>query len=108
MVRRYGNNESKKIKIFDGTQWVDKGGGGVSSFFPSSWSKQKILEETALAFKKAKDNPSTYWTGSGNAYDVQSSDGSMTIRFFYGVNGEINTLLNGSANPIVKSSFPRF
>ncbi len=100
--------KARKIQIFDGTQWVSKNGGGVSSFFPSTWSKQKILEETALAFKKAQDNPSIYWTGSGNAYDVLSSDGSLKIRFFYGVNGETNTLINGSVNPIIKSSFPSY
>jgi hypothetical protein len=66
------------------------------------------LEETALAFKKAKANPTTYFDAvqNKNAYDIMSSDGSVKIRFFYGNPTEINPLLNGSTNPIIKSSFP--
>jgi hypothetical protein len=100
--------KAKKIKIFNGTQWVDKNGIGISSFFPSSWSKEKILEETALAFKKAKANPTTYFDAiqNKNAYDIISSDGTVKIRIFYGNPSEVNPLLNGSASPIIKSSFP--
>lgn len=100
--------KARRIEIFNGNQWIPKSNGGASSFFPSAWTKEQILEETALAFKKAKNNPSTYWTGNGNAYDVLSSDGSLTIRFFYGSNGEVNPLLTGTSMPIIKSSFPIF
>jgi hypothetical protein len=81
-------------------------GGGTSSFFPSTWSKQRIIEETALVFKKAKITPSAYQ--GGNTYELLASDGVTKIRFFYGVQSEVNPLINGSSSPIMKSSFPVF
>ena len=71
-------------------------------------TKQKILEETALAFKKAKANPNSCFdfVSNRNEYDVMSSDNTIKIRFFYGNVTESNPLLNGTTNPIIKSSFP--
>jgi hypothetical protein len=102
--------KARKIQISSGSGWVPKNGPGVSSFFPSTWSKGKILEETALAFKKAKANPNLYFDsiGNKNAYDVMSSSGSVKIRIFYGNVTEVNPLLNGTVNPVIKSSFPNY
>ncbi len=100
--------KARNIEILDGANWVPKSFGGVSSFFPKAWDKEKIIEETALAYLKAKKNPSTYWDAIGrkNAYEVLASDGTTKIRFFYGDPAEVNPLLNGSISPTIKSSFP--
>lgn len=100
--------KAERIQIFNGVQWVNKNSIGRSSFFPTKWGKQKILEETALAYMKAKANPSRYFdaVANKNAYNIISSDGLVEIRIFYGNYQEINPLLNGSANPVIKSSFP--
>ena len=45
---------------------------------------------------------------NGNTYYVMSSDGGIKITLFYRANGEINPLINGTTNPIIKSSFPKF
>lgn len=102
----HGNSVLKavKIEIFDGTSWIPKTGGGTSSFFPSTWSKERIIEETALAFRKAKLTPSAYQ--GGNTYQVLATDETTTIRFFYGAKTEINPLINGSNSPKIISSFP--
>jgi hypothetical protein len=102
----HGNTVQKavKIEISNGSTWVAKTGGGTSSFFPSTWSKERIIEETALAFKKAKKNPSSY--KGGNTYEVLATDNSTNIRFFYGVQTELNPLINGSTNPKIITSFP--
>lgn len=37
-------------------QWIDKmDNGGYSSFFPSSWTKDRIMDEIAFAWKNKKE-----------------------------------------------------
>lgn len=68
-------------------QWIDKmDNGGYSSFFPNSWTKDRIMEEIAFAWKNRKiiDQSKLYeFTG-------KTTTGQYII--FIERNGEIKTV----------------
>ena len=59
-----------KVEIYN-LDFLDNGGwkvknskGGMSTFFPDSWSKQRLQEELALAFKNKKYDKQNRWLGN--------------------------------------------
>ncbi|MDF2455091.1 MAG: hypothetical protein K0R51_1084 [Cytophagaceae bacterium] len=65
----------------DGTQLVKTNNGGVSSFFPKNWDKDRILDEVEHAISnnhgKIPSKP------NGNEYYGFSIDGKVEIHFYY-------------------------
>lgn len=83
--------EYARYKLEGNNNWIPKREN--STFFPSSWSNDRILEEIAYVRSKATNQvPQRKWTGL-------SSDGILTIEVRY-TGGDINNLTFDSAFPI--------
>ena len=79
-------------------KWVPKSNNeGNSTFFPSSWSKLKTLEEIAYAYQNIlKDKNATLW--SGNRYSFNSSSGDVEIHMY--IRGDDSI---ASAFPVIRA-----
>ena len=71
----------------------------MNDFFPSSWSRQKIVEE--IAFARSRLTMSNFDPSSNNTWIIPSSDGSVMIHMYIGPNNPTSvpslTDLYGSA-----------
>lgn len=73
----------------DGSEMIKQNNEGVSTFFPKSWNKGKILEEVEFAIEnnygKIPNKP------NGNEYYGYTRDGNFKIHFYLNSNGQINS-----------------
>jgi hypothetical protein len=78
-------NEPYRAKVFakdeNGIEYQKTGGGGVSTFFPDSWDRARILDEVEHAVENNRGNYDANKPHEG--YFGHSKDDSITIRFYY-------------------------
>lgn len=91
-----GNNTSRVFEANpvvikpDGTEIIKGNNGGVSSFFPQNWDKNRILDEVEYAIENNYGRIPT--NINGNEFYGFSRDGNVEIHFYYNENnGSINS-----------------
>jgi hypothetical protein len=87
-------NEPYRAKVFakdeNGIEYQKTGGGGVSTFFPDSWDRARILDEVEHAVENNRGLLDPLHPRKG--YFGFSKDGNIKINFYYNQStGAINS-----------------